>query len=193
MWGYALRRDPRLAAAHYGLAQVHERQKRVPEAEAALREAGALEPTNPRYHEALALFLERHGRGREAAAPRARARTAAALQRDFLQRRNRALATLQALGRAAARARAQDPAGAQAALKEGRVPPAARAFLESHLAARRTPPAPGPIGRALAGLPAPRQFASGDLTVLQVTGTITGPGRVRLTTYLPGIDPARLR
>jgi hypothetical protein len=26
-----------------------------------------------------------------------------------------------------------------------------------------------------------------------VTGTITGPGRVRLTTYLPGIDPAKLR
>jgi hypothetical protein len=29
--------------------------------------------------------------------------------------------------------------------------------------------------------------------MLQVTGNIAGPGRVRLTTFLPGIDPAKLR
>jgi tetratricopeptide (TPR) repeat protein len=192
LWGYALRRDQRLPAAHYGLAQAHERAKRLTEAEAAFREAAALEPANPRFHEALAQFLERHGRGREAAAPRTRARAAAALQRDFLQRQRRAITTLQALARAAARARAQDPAGVQAALKGQAVPPAARAFLQANLALRQTPPAPPSIGRALAGLPGPREFTAGDLTMLQQTGRIEGPGRVRLTTFLPGVNPERL-
>ena len=193
LWGYALRRDPRMASAHYGLAQAHERGKRPKLAEAAYREAAALEPTSPRFHEALAQFLERQGRAREAAAPRQRARAAAALQRELQRRQQRALATLQALGRAAARARALDPAGARAALRGARVPAAAAAFLEAYLAARRTPPAPAYLGRAVVGLPGPRDFVAGDLTMLQVVGRIDGPERIRLTTYLPGLNPERLR
>jgi tetratricopeptide (TPR) repeat protein len=193
LWGYALRRDPRLAAAHYGLAQGHERQQRVGLAEAAFREAAALEPANPRFHEALAQFLERHGRARDAAVPRRRARAAASLQREFVHRQQRAVAVLQALERATARARAQDAAGAQEALKAPAIPPAARAFLLVYLAARQSPPVAGPIGRAVVGLPGPRDFVTGDLTLLQAAARIEGPGRVRLTTFLPGVNPERLR
>jgi cellulose synthase operon protein C len=192
LWGYALRRDARLPAAHYGLAQVHERQKRVAAAEAAFREAAALEPANPRFHEALAQFLERHGRARDAAAPRRRARAAAALQQEFVRRQQRAVATLQALTRAAGRARAQDAAGVQEALKGATVPPAARAFLQAYLAARQSPPAPTALGRAVVGLPGPREFVAGDMTMLEAATRIEGPGRVRLTTYLPGVNPERL-
>ncbi|MBI5481107.1 MAG: hypothetical protein HY906_19780, partial [Deltaproteobacteria bacterium] len=66
-------------------------------------------------------------------------------------------------------------------------------FLQAYLAARQSPPAPPNVGRALAGLPGPRDFTAGDLTMLQATGRIEGPRRVRLTTFLPGVNPEKLR
>ncbi|HEY3359465.1 MAG TPA: tetratricopeptide repeat protein, partial [Polyangia bacterium] len=193
LWGYVLRRDPNAAAAHAGMAQAHERAKRPAEAEAAYRAAVASEPSNPRYYEALALFLERHGRARDAAPFKARARTVAAAARAIEARRARAGAYLAALARAAGRARAGDAAGVQAALTGVRGPQAPLAFVRAHLAARAGQSPLGPATAALGGLPGPRTFAAGSATVLQQTAALGRGERVRVTLFLPGVNPELLR
>jgi tetratricopeptide (TPR) repeat protein len=191
LWGYALRRDDRLAAAHYGLAQALDRKKRAKEAEQEYRAAVGVEPVNPRFHEALALFLERHGRAAEAGPWRSRGQKAAALERELGKRREQAMRYLEGLSHAATRARAGDGAGALAALRGLSTPAGPLAFLRSHLAAREGKHAA--IAVAVFGLPTARTFASGDLTLLRGEAQLAPGERVRATLYLPGVNPEKLR
>jgi len=173
LWRYALRRDANLAGAHYGLAQVHERQARLAEAEEAFKAARQLEPANPRYHEALAMFFERHGRRAEAPALHQAGRQAATLQRATEHRRRRAQTYLAGLERAAARARAGDTTAADRAL---RALPPPRGPAPSRAATWRRGPVSRRWGRPRRSRRSPRArfFAAGNATLLVVTGPIAG-------------------
>lgn len=140
-YGYALRRDPRLAAAHFGVAVRAQQLGRKDRARLAFQRAIDLDPAKPRYYEGAAQFASLDNRPAPARRLLAEARLLRRQQAPLQRRQARALRVfrqvaeaLRRCGCGAACRRASSPPCEQAAQ---RVYGVAGDWLRAHLALQR--------------------------------------------------------
>ncbi|MCA9668517.1 MAG: tetratricopeptide repeat protein [Myxococcales bacterium] len=142
-YGYALKRDARLAEAHFGLAVLQQQGKRSSAAKKSLARALALEPGNPRFYQGAAALSQQWGDKRAAQQYLRQARAAQRVLRRFERRRDavRAVGTKLALAleRCACAPAGCKPskaqrAGCDAAVKT--LAPPLRVTFSAHLAKR---------------------------------------------------------
>jgi len=135
---YAVRRQPNMPAASFGLALHLQQERKDKEAEAAFRRALALAPGNPRYWRAAASFAHLQGKRAESRQWLAQARRAERYRRQLERARKRAAQVTNVLV-GLEQALAASPACQKRQCRQlmWKLPVSARLFLELHLAARQ--------------------------------------------------------
>ncbi len=195
LYRYALKQEPRLASARFGLARALNRRRRYAEATAAFRAAARLSPASERYWLAYALQLEKLGKSDQAARIRAQARRARALtERARRQARHAARqgGTVRRICRVADHGAL---AAARLMASRLRAPAAVRALIQAHLAARVGRTDSLALAQVAAALRPTRLIwlKADPPTVLTVRGDVEPGVPVVIQQFLMFLDPARFR